>query len=117
MATMRDFRREPFDASRDFIVVKPLKINGHQYEPTNDFDKTQVNPRRLRLLYDQRTLAMAPLTPKAAVRADPEKMSNRQLALLLEDNGIAIRPISDQTKLRGWMINRARSYLSTLAKV
>lgn len=65
---MARIRREPFDRSREFEVCRTIKVNGRLYEPGYLFDKTEVNVRRLRQMFEQRTLNMLPAgvvkTPK-----------------------------------------------------
>jgi hypothetical protein len=106
--------REPFSRDRSFIVVKPMKLNGSSLPISSPFDKTAVNTRKLRQLYDQRYITMTADAPqlKVVAPADPEKMSNNQLTLLLEDNGIIIRP----NPTRVWLINRAKRYLADKAQ-
>ena len=49
--------REAFDADCDFTVVKPLTYGGTVFGPGQPFDKSLVNLRRLRQLYEGRYLA------------------------------------------------------------
>lgn len=53
-------RPEPFDRARDFTVVRPFTLDGRALAPGEAFDKSLLTTRRLRQLFDQRRLAMAP---------------------------------------------------------
>jgi len=48
-----------FDPSRDFVVQRPFVAHGKAMVPNTPFDKSKVDERRLRQLYDQRFVTMA----------------------------------------------------------
>lgn len=51
---------EKFDPSRTFIARKELKCGGWVFGPGDVFDKALVSDRRLRLMYEQRSVAYPP---------------------------------------------------------
>lgn len=54
-------RREAYvDASCEFVASRTQRVNGVPLEAGASFDKTQVDERRLRQLYDARAIALAP---------------------------------------------------------
>lgn len=105
--------REPFNPERSFVLTRPLTINGKAFALHEPFDKTLVTARRLRQMYDSRRLA---ISPEAPVKKEPpginlDKMSDEQLTLLLEDNGIIVRPNAS----RKWLMERSERHLRAAA--
>ena len=92
---MANLRREKFDRERSFFVVKPsMTFDGKSFVHGDDFDKSLVGDRRLRQLYDTRFLGMRPVGTNLDDKPKPiilEKLSLKQLTLLLEDNGVTPR--------------------------
>lgn len=103
MATTH-LRRDPFDRERSFIVSKSLTIFGDKLVPGQVFDKTLVTTRRLRQLYDSRFLAIAPDVKSPEPVFDPDKMSDEQLKLFLEDHGVVPRYNAKRT----WLVDKVR---------
>ncbi len=103
-------RREPFDPAREFAVNKRIKFNGNSLGHGDSFDKSAVTTRTLRQLYDNRTLVMT-TTVADAPSIDLNKMSEKQLWLLLEDNGIVPRFGAG----RKWLLKRAEQFMSVAA--
>lgn len=68
--------REPFDPSRAFVIVRPVRVGGKTYGAKQPFDKTLVTTRKLRQLYDGRYLAMAPSSSPAFPPASPPSVYN-----------------------------------------
>lgn len=54
----RLYKREPFDKSRQLVVVKPFTCNGRHYKPGDAFDwrKSCINQRRVQQVYETRRL-------------------------------------------------------------
>ena len=48
--------RSPFAPEFNFVVKHPFTFNGREYGPGEDFDKTNVDPRLLRMLFEQHKL-------------------------------------------------------------
>jgi len=64
---MRASWRKTFDPSLDFIVRRRTTLGGRTLEPGEAVDKTVMNLRRLRQLYDQRVIIFAGDTPGAYI--------------------------------------------------
>ena len=58
---MARYLREEFNRAREFVVTRSFVFAARGYVPGQPFDKTAATSRRLRQLYDQRKIAMAPL--------------------------------------------------------
>lgn len=105
MATRSFPRREEFDRSRDFIVTRPLRIDGKDLDSGQPFDKTLTTTRRLRQLYDGRKIHMAPAErtakPKKSdlVMPDFSNLPEPALRDWLEAHGVTPRVGHDQKKL------------------
>lgn len=69
--------REPFDGDRDFVVVRPMRVGGASLGYGDVVDKLALTPRRLRQLYDQRWLSMAPEARRCGVPR--RRLRRRQL--------------------------------------
>ena len=65
--------REPFDGGREFVVARPLQVQGRKLGPKDEFNKNLVSTRRLRQLYDQRVLNMTPVKEKKSTRYRPKR--------------------------------------------
>jgi hypothetical protein len=48
--------REPFDPTREFVAVHPLRVGGKLLARGQPFNKTLVAPYRLRQMYETRLL-------------------------------------------------------------
>lgn len=55
---MAKTQRQPFTPRGPFIVARPFRWEGRDYKPGEDFNATRmaVNQRRLRLLYDAKSI-------------------------------------------------------------
>lgn len=53
---MARFFREDFDRDRSFVVSRPFVFGGQSYIPGQTIDKSLFTVRRLRQLYDMRSL-------------------------------------------------------------
>lgn len=60
---MRAPWRKKFDPERTFTVRRKITCGGEAFAPGDAFDKSMVTVRRLRQLYDQRTLYFTGDTP------------------------------------------------------
>lgn len=60
--------RPQFDAACEFVVNKPMKVQGAPLQIGDPFDKTSVNLRRLRQLYDSRWIKYAEASSGPATR-------------------------------------------------
>ena len=49
-------QRTPFAPEFNFVVTRPVTVSGREYAAGDEFDKTNVDVRLLRLLYEQRRL-------------------------------------------------------------
>ncbi len=76
---------EPFDPERNYLVARPILTNGVTIGADQPFDKRLVTTRRLRQLYEQRYLKMAPASPA------PETLSDSDLRKWLEARGVIPR--------------------------
>lgn len=72
--------RTPFSPDFNFVVKQPLTFNGHDYERGDDFDKANVEPRLLQLLWEQHkldtvipTIVLKKEASEAAPKAKPGK--------------------------------------------
>lgn len=95
--------REFFDRERAFLAVKNFSLNGKLVEGGALIDKTKINTRRLRQMYDQRLIRMTdaePIAdsdkPRPPQKPHFELLSLDGLKLWLEENGHISRP---RTKL------------------
>lgn len=53
------WRERNFDRGADFVVNRPIHVNGGTIAPGQSFDKTLVSTRTLRQLYEQRKIEFA----------------------------------------------------------
>lgn len=60
---MGRFSREPFRASGPFVVRVAFRFDGVIYKPNAPFDHIDIDPRRIRLLYQARKLNLGEATP------------------------------------------------------
>ena len=56
---LREQPLPPFDPSRDFVVNRPLQVQGVRLSRGQPFDKLRVELRQLRQLYERRDIAYA----------------------------------------------------------
>ncbi len=84
MASTKNRRnfRPPFDPDRNFITSKAMAVSGKRLGPGDPFDKASVTSRRLRQLYEQRTIQFTDdesrtegETPKRVVAIGPTDRS------------------------------------------
>lgn len=97
-------RRILFDRDLDFVAAKTFTFAGKEFRPGDQFDKSEVNTRRLRQMYDQRFLGVSeaptsppppPPTRNPALRA----LSAAELRKWLADKGVVPRYGADRAKL------------------
>ena len=112
MATT-NLRRDAFDRDREFVVGKSLTLRGRPFGPGDAFDKTLVSTRRLRQLYDSRYLKMSDAQTATISAVDPDAMSDNQLILYLEDNGVVPRFGASRT----WLVRKVREVLKNAEAV
>lgn len=78
--------RNKFDRERDFVVRKALTLGGVKHAPGEPFDKSLVTTRRLRQLFDSRTIMFAGENPGApsdqltTLRGPARRAQERRLA-------------------------------------
>lgn len=53
--------RERFDPNRAFAARKALRLRGKDYVQNDPVNKDEIDPRRLRQMYDQRMVFMLPV--------------------------------------------------------
>lgn len=107
-------RREPFDRDASFVVAKALTIRGLPLAPGEAFSNDLVNPRRLRQLYDTRYIRVGEgKAPPPMPAIDPDSMSDNQLILYLEDNGVVPRFGAK----RAWLLEKVRALLGNAEAV
>jgi hypothetical protein len=84
--TDKAFPRNKFDPERDFVVHRHMMLSGEALTPGDDFDKSIVDVRRLRQLYEQRYLRFKEggdtpretIYPHAVVPATPPRVARKQ---------------------------------------
>lgn len=64
--------RKTFDRDQDFIVRRKLTLGGKVLVPGSPFPKASMPTRRLRQMYDQRTITFAS-DPKPGAQMAPER--------------------------------------------
>lgn len=114
--------REPFDRERTFIAVRRMTIQGKRIESGDPFDKSLVNVRRLRQMYDTRWIKMAPdnqLEPKPPVFVMPTKpeflkLSNEGLRIWLKGHRVLPRPRATRVKLLELVEKKWQEYIDDL---
>lgn len=91
---------EPFDASRDFVVRRDLRVNGKDLARGASFDKTAVPTRRLRLLFDQGLITMgSPAVEETKPASYLAGLSTTQLRDWLKLRGQKVRGRPSHAKL------------------
>lgn len=118
------YSRVPFDPHATYTVAKTLLLNGKLINAGDVFDKTLVNTRRLRQMYEQRMLQIVD-DPQALPQADevtiPTKpdflsLSNEGLRLWLRNNGGFIpKPRTPRPKLLELVEQKWQEYMDALA--
>lgn len=71
-------KREKFNHEREFVVFKPFTLNNKNLARGEPFDKTQVNTRRLRQLFDQFYVNYPDSSRKVQLDSRQESRENRQ---------------------------------------
>lgn len=98
-------RREPFDRDREFTVTKGFTLHGRDFGPGDPFNKYLVTTRRLRQMFDSRLIKMNGVAVVVTLpKFDPDKMSDTQLTLYLEDHGVVPRFGAG----RDWLLKKVR---------
>jgi hypothetical protein len=65
--------RTPFAPEFNFVIKRPMTYNGRQYEPGDEFDKSNIGERVLQRLYEARYIdAVIPSLMLKQDRAEPE---------------------------------------------
>lgn len=119
------YLRELFDPHRVFTATKTLICNGKLIKAGEVFDKTLVNTRRLRQMYEQRMLDMAEpqktmaALPKPNELVVPQKpkfteLSNEGLRIWLRNNGVIARPRATRQKLLELVEAKWKEYIDVL---
>lgn len=72
---------EPFDPSRDFVAQNFFRAGGKIWTRKEPFDKSYVNERVLRQLYEARQIAYPPATEAAEADSAPEGSSTTEIAV------------------------------------
>lgn len=65
--------RSPFSPDFNFVVNHPITYMGRSYQPGEDFDKTNVDPRLLLMLYEQHKINS--VIPSILLKPDDGKRS------------------------------------------
>ncbi len=92
--------REKFDPDRDYLANKIFSVQKTDYVHGDLFNKSSVNVRRLRQMYEARFLTMAPPKPANATPLAPVKptmpnfsaLSEHGLKAWLTNNGVSPSP-------------------------
>lgn len=71
------FFRADFDRDREFVVRRSIRINGELFDDGQALDKTAFTVRRLRQLYDSRTIDYAPEAATTGQREGPPPIPPR----------------------------------------
>jgi hypothetical protein len=75
---MRAPYRNRFDPSADFKVRKGTSLEGRRFDPGDPFDKTLVSERKLRLMFQQRTIVYANAPDPGAVLSAEEALQTHR---------------------------------------
>lgn len=96
---MRD--REEFDADREYVTAKAMRVAGTDYTVGQEFPKHVVDDRRLRQLYDQHYISMgAPAEPPyVSPTARFDGMTMDELRGWLTSHGLVPRVSWERGKL------------------
>lgn len=102
-------RVEKFDANRQFVLLKGTRVAGKHVEAGEVFDKSLVDNRRLRQMYEGRWLRMAtfeeapqvePHTPSPLNKPDFHSLNLDELKLWLQAHNVSHRSrVSKETLL------------------
>lgn len=96
---MAKTQRQPFTPRGPFVVARPFRWEGRDYKPGEDFNaqRMAVNQRRLRLLYDAKSIDVkgdyVPAEPEAAEEnkvQDLTKLDKKELMALAAERGITV---------------------------
>lgn len=96
---MAKTQRQPFTPRGPFVVARPFRWEGRDYTPGEDFNaqRMAVNQRRLRLLYDAKSIDVkgdyVPAEPEAAEEnkaQDLTKLDKKELLALAAECGITV---------------------------
>jgi hypothetical protein len=63
--------RSPFSPAFNFVVNHPITFAGRNYQPGEDFDKTNVEPRLLQMLWEQHKINS--VIPSIVLKSDDGK--------------------------------------------
>jgi hypothetical protein len=93
--------REEFDADREFVIVRAVRLGGIDYAPGQDFPKQVCNARKLRQLYEMSLIKMsAPREPPyRSPTARFDAMTLEELRDWLASHGQVPRSTWDRGKL------------------
>lgn len=104
---MAKTQRQPFTPRGPFVVARPFRWEGRDYKPGEDFNaqRMAVNQRRLRLLYDAKSIDVkgdyVPAEPEAAEENKVQgltKLDKKELMALAAERGVdgdVHRPVRD----------------------
>mgnify|MGYP000290627072 CR=1 FL=1 len=110
---MAKTQRQPFTPRGPFVVARPFRWEGRDYQPGEDFNaqRMAVNQRRLQLLYDAKSIDVKgdylPQQPEAEAEVksvDLSKLKKEELAAMAAERSIAID--DKMTKAQIIVINR-----------
>ena len=96
---MAKTQRQPFTPRGPFVVARPFRWEGRDYKPGEDFNaqRMAVNQRRLRLLYDAKSIDVkgdyVPAEPEVAEEnkaQDLTKLDKKELLALAAERGITV---------------------------
>lgn len=116
------YGREPFDPQNTFAATKTMICNGKLIKADEVFDKTLVNTRRLRQMYEHRMLKVIDsleVSPQAAEVATPTKpdflsLSNEGLQVWLRGTGYIPKPRTHRAKLLELCEQKWKEYIDVL---
>lgn len=80
---------KPFDRNNEFIVKRELKIQGQVFRNGDPLDKSSLTTRRLRQLYELRSIVAAPPDPNK--KPDFLKMPTKDILAWLKVRGVIPR--------------------------
>ena len=96
---MAKTQRQPFTPRGPFVVARPFRWEGRDFKPGEDFNaqRMAVNQRRLRLLYDAKSIDVkgdyVPTEPEAVEDTkvqDLTKLDKKELMALAAERGLTI---------------------------
>jgi|SRR5690606_1040747 len=115
--------KAPFDPEATYTAAKTIICHGKLFNVGDVFNKSLVNTRRLRQMYEQRMLHMVeeglpvpePARVQKPIKPDFENLSNDGLKLWLRNNsGYIPKPRTPRSKLLEMVEQKWQEYIDAL---